>query len=258
MPIAKREIAIFGYGSYARNIAKNVKKTGAKLVVFVVDSDLYQHALRDGYEVYKIDMNYEIDIVSSLCDIDNLLVFCALHDDANNIFATISLRAVYQELPIIAIGSTHETALKLKNAGASKVIEKLQTVANIITDMIEKPIVTELMHDILYDESNLKIAQIYILEDSKYIGKYLDELNIQINHNIIVLGIVDKELSMDLSFTTKGSHHCITDSDILVVIGYDEDITLFKEHIGGLRDEEDWDYWSREMGSSPLFCPETE
>jgi Trk K+ transport system NAD-binding subunit len=258
MPITKREVAIFGYGSYARSIAKNVKKTDAKLVIFVVDADLYQRALHDGYEVYKVDLNTEVENISNICDIDNLLVFCAMNNDANNIFATISLRAVYQELPIIAIGSTHETALKLKNAGASKVIEKLQTVANIITDMIEKPIVTELMRDILYDDSSLKIAQIYILEESKYIGKYLDELNTQGEHHIIVLGIVDKELSMDLSFTTKGSHHLITESDILVVIGYDEDITEFKEHIGGLRDEEDWNYWSREMGASPLFCPETE
>ncbi len=253
MPIAKREIAIFGYGSYARSIARNVKKTGAKLTLFVVDDDLYSRSQHDGYESYKIDMNTEVEKISNLCDIDNLLVFCAMHNDANNIFATISLRAVYHELPIIAIGSTHETALKLKNAGASKVIEKLQTVANIITDMIEKPIVTELMHDILYDESSLKIAQIYILGDSKYIGKYLDELNVQSDHHIIILGIVDKELSMDLSFTTKGSHHRITESDILVVIGYDEDITHFKEYVGGLRDEEDWDYWSREMGTSALL-----
>ncbi len=258
MAFAQREIAIFGYGSYAKSIARNVKKTGAKLVIYVVDSELYSRALHDGYEVFKIDMNTEVENLSNICDIDNLLVFCAMNDDANNIFATISLRAVYQELPIIAIGSTHETALKLKNAGASKVIEKLQTVANIITDMIEKPVVTELMHDILYDESSLKIAQIYILKESTYIGKYLDDINTQEDHHIIVLGIIDKELSMDLSFTTKGSHHLITEADILVVIGYDEDITRFKDHIGGLRDEEDWNYWSREMGSCSIFCSETE
>ncbi len=258
MPIKKREIAVFGYGSYARSIARNVKKTGAKLTLFVVDDELYHRAQHDGYETYKVDMNTEVDKISNLCDIDNLLVFCAMDDDANNIFATISLRAVYQELPIIAIGSTHETALKLKNAGASKVIEKLHTVANIITDMIEKPVVTELMHSILYDYSELKIAQIYILKESIYIGKYLDELDTQTEHNVIILGIVDKELSMDLSFTTKGSHHRITDSDILVVIGYDKDITLFKEYIGGLRDEEDWDYWSREMGTCTILCSETQ
>jgi len=251
-----REVAIFGYGSYARNIAKNVKKTGAKLVIFVINHELYQKAYRDGYEVYEIDMNTEVEKLSQVCDVYNLLVFCAMHDDANNIFATISLRVVYQELPIIAIGSTHETALKLKNAGASKVIEKLQTVANIITDMIEKPVITELMHNLLYDDSNLKLAQIYILEESEYIGKYLNDLNIQEEHNVVILGIVDKSLSMDLSFSTKGSRHQIDKSDILVVIGYDDDICKFKTFIGGLRDEEDWDYWSREMGSSPSFFPE--
>ncbi len=258
MLASKREIAIFGYGSYAKSIARNVRRTGAKLTLFVMDDALYSKAQHDGYETYKIDMNTEVEKLSNLCDIDNLLVFCAMHDDANNIFSTISLRAVYQELPIIAIGSTHETALKLKNAGASKVIEKLQTVANMITDMIEKPVVTELMHDILYDDSSLKIAQIYILEESPYLGKFIDEVDIQTKHNIIILGIVDRELSMDLSFTTRGAHHCITESDILVVIGYDDDITAFKEFIGGLRDEEDWDYWSREMGASTLFRSETE
>lgn len=257
MPMRQREVAVFGYGSYARNIARNVRTTGALLKIFVVDEERYAQASRDGYDVYQIDFNTEIEKVSEVCTIDNLLAFCAMDDDAHNIFTTISLRAVYQELPIIAIGSTHETGLKLKNAGASKVIEKLQTVANIITDMIEKPVVTTLMHDLLYEESDLKIAQIYILESSPYIGYYIDELEIQKTHNIIILGVVDKELSMDLSFTTKGSHHKIDESDILVVIGYDKDIAGFKESIGGLRDEEDWDYWSREMGAGTLFRTET-
>jgi Trk K+ transport system NAD-binding subunit len=253
MPMEQREVAVFGYGSYARNIAKNVRSTGAKLKIFVVDRERFERASRDGYDVHQIDFNTEIEKVSQVCDIDNLLAFCAMDDDAHNIFTTISLRAVYQELPIIAIGSTHETGMKLKNAGASKVIEKLQTVASIITDMIEKPVVTTLMHDLLYEESALKIAQIYILESSDYIGTYINELELQKEHNIIILGVVDKELSMDLSFTTKGAHHKIDVSDILVVIGYDKEIARFKESIGGLRDEEDWDYWSREMGSGSLF-----
>jgi ketol-acid reductoisomerase len=56
MPITKREVAIFGYGSYARSIAKNVKKTDAKLVIFVVDADLYERAFNVWYEVYRIYM----------------------------------------------------------------------------------------------------------------------------------------------------------------------------------------------------------
>jgi voltage-gated potassium channel len=257
MPMEQREVAVFGYGSYARSIAKNVRSTGASLKIFVVDSERYEKASRDGHDVYQIDFNTEIEKVSEVCDIDNLLAFCAMDDDAHNIFTTISLRAVYQELPIIAIGSTQETGLKLRNAGASKVIEKLQTVANIITDMIEKPVVTSLMHDLLYEESDLKIAQIYILDTSPYLGAFIDELDLQKKHNIIILGVVDKDLSMDLSFTTKGAHHKIDESDILVVIGYDKEIAAFKESIGGLRDEEDWNYWSREMGSSALFRTKT-
>jgi Trk K+ transport system NAD-binding subunit len=253
MPKYKQEIAVFGYGSYARHIAKNVRNTGAILKIFVIENELFEKASSDGYDVYQIDFNTEMEKVSEVCDMNNLLAFCAMSDDAHNIFTTISLRAVYQELPIIAIGSTHETGLKLKNAGASKVIEKLQTVAKIIIDIIEKPVVTTLMHDLLYEESELKIAQIYILETSPYIGISIDNLELRKKYNIVILGVVDKELSMNLSFTTKGHHHKINVSDILVVIGYDEEIAAFKESIGGLRDEEDWNYWSREMGSSTLF-----
>lgn len=257
MPMNQKEIAVFGYGSYARNIIKNVKRTGAKLKVFVIDKESYESAINDGYDVHLIDFNTEIEKLSEVCDRDNLLIFCALDSDAHNIFVTISLRAVYLEVPIIAIGSTHETGIKLKNAGANKVIEKLQTVANIITDLIEKPIVSDLMHDLLYEESDLKIAQIYILESSAYVGTRLDAFDLNKKHNVIILGVVDKALSIDLTFTTKGAHHQIDASDILVVIGYDKDIAAFKEDIGGLRDEEDWDYWSREMGASPLFRTQT-
>ena len=93
----------------------------------------------------------------------DLAAHVALDDDAENVFLTISLRTIFEHLPIIALAQDNESAAKLKSAGANKVMATQQITANIITEMLEKPTVTGVLHDILYDNSMLKIVQLSIL-----------------------------------------------------------------------------------------------
>ncbi len=223
---------LFGYNDYAKEIAKQIKTAYRSLKVYSQREKFVKEALNDGFDAQLLDLDTSFEEIIDGSN-EGLLVFCALEDDAENIFLTISVRAAFEALPIIALASTQESVNKLKIAGAQKVIAKLQTTSDVISELLEKPLVTEVMHDILFQDSKLKLAQITIEEGSCFSGVKLHDIDLHEEYGIIILAIVDQELSTSFIFTTRGYNHQVDPGDILVVIGYEDDIEAFETAIGG-------------------------
>ena len=156
---------------------------------------------------------------------------------------TISLRANFKDLKIIALSSDKESATKLKMAGANKVIPLVETTADIIANMLEKPISNKILHDILYNKSNLKIAQIKIGENSNFKDEQLSSIDWTRYNGIIVLSVVHEDMSSEFIYSSKANRHILQAGDMLVVVGYEEDIEFFEKKIGSER-YVDWSHWS--------------
>jgi Trk K+ transport system NAD-binding subunit len=95
--------------------------------------------------------------------------------------------------------------------------------------MLEKPTVTEVLHDIFYEDSTLKIAQITVSRESFVVGKHLHDIDWGNEYDVLVLAIVDFQLGATFSFTSRGHNHHIDPDDILVVIGYEDKIAAFSK-----------------------------
>jgi Trk K+ transport system NAD-binding subunit len=231
----KRDAIIFGYNEYARQIAGNIEKQFRSVRLYTMRDTELQAGQERGFDMALFDLEDNWDDIAKDFDIDELLIFCALEDDAENVFLTISLRAAFGDVTIISLAKNQESANKLKIAGANKVMPILQTTANVITEILEKPIVTDLMHNILYEKSNLEIAQLLIEEGSSIVGKRLHDIAWHEEYGVIILAVVDRELGTSFVFTSKGHNHKIDPNDLLVVIGYDHDIKNFETTIRGNR-----------------------
>lgn len=229
-----RGAIVFGYNEYARQIVMKIVDDYEQFYLFVHNENDYALAKAAGNANVEIfDLSEDWKIIEERFDLNSLIFFCALDDDAENVFLTISLRSVFWDLPIIALASDYESAAKLKSAGANKVMPRLQITANVITEMLQKPTVTEVLHDILYEESSLKIAQITIPKESFLVGKHLHDIDWGSLYDVLVLAVVDHELSATYSFTSKGHNHHIDPEDILVVVGYDDKINALSDAIKG-------------------------
>jgi len=227
----KRDAIIFGYNEYARQIAANIKNQFRSVRLYTAHEAELKVALEKGYDAALFDLGDDWDDIASAYAIDDLLVFCALENDAENVFLTISLRAAFADVTIVSLAKNQESANKLKIAGANKVMPILQTTANIIAEILEKPVVTELMHDILYEKSALQIVQIEIGETDGIVGMQLHDVTWHEEYGVIILAVVDRELDTSFIFTSKGYNHKIDPGDLLVVIGYAKDISHFKTFI---------------------------
>jgi voltage-gated potassium channel len=223
---------VFGFNEYAKQIALQIVSEYKKFAIFVMKESERNAAEALGFTAELFDLSEDWKVIEERYDTGNMIVFCALDNDAENVFLTISLRSIFDDLPIIALAGDNESASKMKSAGANKVMAAQQITANVITEMLEKPTVTGVLHDILYEQSLLKIAQLVVPKNSFFVGKYLHDFDWGEEFDVLVLAIVDYQLSTTFSFTSKGHHHHIDPEDILVVIGYENSIMALSKEMG--------------------------
>ncbi len=227
---------VFGKNKYASEIVANVRDKYQHVRIFSLyneeDNEIEKFDLSDSWENIQEDINAKQSIA-----------FCVLEDTAENIFLTISLRAHFQDLTIIAIASNKESANKLKMAGANKVIPLVETTADIITNMLEKPISSRVLNSILYEESDLKIAQIKISQESRFNNIQLANIDWSRYNGIIVLSVIHSDMQGEFIYSSKVEDHIIKPGDILVIVGYEHDIQEFEKKIGSKR-YVNWSHWS--------------
>ena len=228
----KKSALIFGYNDFASEVAKNVLHKYKDISVFKFEADSPRDELTR-YHIETFDLSDEWSELRDKYDIEESVAFCVLEDVAQNIFLTISLRAEFKDLTIIALAKNKENANKLTMAGADKVIPLVQTTASIITDMLEKPVVTEVLHNILYEKSELKVAQVEVTSNECFNGKYPSDIEWSKEHGIIVLSINHEDGNREFIYSSKAKHHIIKKGDIFVVVGYQKEIEEFEKLMGG-------------------------
>lgn len=225
--------AIFGYNEYSKQIVKQIKGTYRNIGLFVLSDAEFFEAQNDGYSVEKFDLSDDWEAIEVRFDVNSLIVFCALNDDAENVFLTISLRAMFEKLFIITLAQDNESMMKMKSAGADKVMPILQIAANVIADILGKPIMTQVLHDVLYEDSDLTIMEMEIGVNSPINGQYLHDIHFKRDFDLILLAIVDQEQGTTFSFASKGQNHHIDEGDILVLMGYKDKLQRLKEWNAG-------------------------
>lgn len=230
----KTSVLVFGNNEYGLEIAKNVTYKYDDIVIFSLNDIDNKVVKNSGFKIEIFDLSDDWDDIIDEYDIEKSIIFCALSDEAENIFLTLSLRSAFKDINIIALASNNEDANKLRIAGASKVIPIVETTADIITDMLKKPVITDVLHDILYENTNLKVEQIKVSNNSFFDGKYPSDIEWSREHGVIVLSIIHEDMSSEFIYSSKSKHHTIKSGDIFVAVGYEEDLKEFEKLMEGL------------------------
>ena len=221
---------IFGHNEYATEIAKSIVGTYKDITIYRHNEDMKEIELQ-GVVVEDFDVNDNFDRLVDKYNLNKFTAFCVLEDEAENIFLTISLRSTFKDLTIIALSKTKESANKLTMAGANKVIPIVETTASIISNMLKKPLVTEILHTILYEKSELKVAQVEITDDSCFDGQFPSDIEWSRDHGIVVLSVAHQNMESNFIYSSKAKHQIIQKGDIFVIVGYEENIKMFKRKV---------------------------
>jgi voltage-gated potassium channel len=84
------------------------------------------------------------------------------------------------------------------------------------------------MEEIVYGDKHLNMAEIEVAVGSSFDGVYVEEMDISRRYNLVLLGIVDRELGDEFMFSTTMVDHKIDSGDVMVVIGPPAEIEKFR------------------------------
>ena len=211
-----RSIVLFGYGVNGKSVAKYLDKKTFLLVVF--DENEKNDAEDDGF--FNVEFLDEQILDKDLIDIgikDFKTAICMLEDEARNMFLALSIKNLHQNIKLIAKSNDREYEHRYKLAGVDQIINSYEITAHRIDSILKKPITLEFIHNIVFEDNDLVFAQIEIVKNSFLDGRYINEIDLTRDYNLILIGIVDREKSDSLELVLENNK--LDAKDILVVIG---------------------------------------
>lgn len=226
-----KKVAIYGYTTLGSKIAHILEDKKYEVIVVDFERAGIKKATKDGFKTFDSTLLNDNDLIEVGINKDIDALFCVSYNNKNNLFITLSARNLSKNLKIVTISKTKSEATKLQIAGATKVLNPNEIGAFRIYRYMSKPLMLRVLDDILFSKSDLSISEIYIEENSLLKGMFLKDMTVHKDYNILLLGIMDEELSDKFIFNTKRINHKIDDGDVLVVVGKNEDLENFSNYI---------------------------
>ena len=233
--INKNKIIIYSFVSLSRQIAKVLYARNYEVIIVDTNELALQEASQLGYKTENISLLDDDNIIALGLDKNNIKAFFCLGEDKNtNLFITLSVRSVNKELTIISLSSSAQDNKTMLLAGASKTINPYEIGALRIFRLLHKPLILEVLDHILFSNNDIQIEEMLIEKDSVFNGAYLEDLKRINSHEVIILGIQDKELGDKFIFSSSGYNHKIDYGDTLVLLGCSKKLATFRTQVNEL------------------------
>lgn len=229
----RRKVLLFGCNSLVDEVAGQL--TSRKWDITIVSHDEECLKRLDEKKMTFIDVDYTDDEQLKALGIGNDVdtVFSFFEEDAKNVYLIISAKDIDPDVLIITQSQSPDSSDKLLAAGADKVIDPYEISGRKIFNIIKKPLISETIEHVVFGQSSINLAEIEIKADSFLDGQSLGEAQLSQNYNLILLGVVDRELGNEFIFRLSGIDHKLDPRDLLVVIGAADEIERLKTDISG-------------------------
>jgi voltage-gated potassium channel len=156
------------------------------------------------------------------------LIACA-DSDEENVFVTLSARAINRDLYIVARASRRDTEEKLKIAGANRTISPYFISGRRMAALATRPVASDFLDMVMHGEHlEFNLREMPVRDRSPMINKSLSDAKIRQNSGATVLAIrkVDGAFNLQPLAVSK-----IEKGDILIVIGTQEQLELLEKMV---------------------------
>jgi voltage-gated potassium channel len=227
-----KRIVIFGYSVMSLEAMNRLPKDDCSILFVAANETEAATVTEKGFETRVIDFRNDEDLISIGIGLDVDVIFCFYPKDSDNVFLTISARALDKSLTIIAIVDDSESEEKLLAAGANKIIDPYEICGRKVHEMLTKPDISNILDHTVFGRHDLNMAQIEIPVESYLEGVTVSQLNLKNEkYNLVLIGVVDRELDDQLHFINGETDHVLNAGDVLVVMGPSRGCRLFRNEV---------------------------
>ncbi|MCU7851644.1 MAG: NAD-binding protein [Candidatus Thiodiazotropha sp. (ex Monitilora ramsayi)] len=228
--MARRETLIFGCSAMGHEVATQLAERGIDAYLYSSDPDEVGAMLAKGLQAGVVDYTDDDKLRSIGIGKWVKTIFCLFSEEPQNLFVTLSARALDPDLKIICVCESVSSGNKLLTAGATKVIDPYEISGHRVHELIARPYLVEMLENTVFGK-HIDIAEIEIPRSSSLSGAPMDDLQLSKRYNLIVMGVVDLELSQELIFSNRGMNHRLDGGDMLVVIGPKDEISRLRADV---------------------------
>ena len=225
----KKRILLFGVDTLGLDVATQLQGKGQDLMLVSDDAQALAAVAAKGFRTKQVDYRDDEGLRTLGIGRDVGLIFCLLPQDSQNVFLTISARALDAEIEIVSLSQSGDSVHILKAAGADKVIDPYEINGRKIYDLIQKPLIAETLEHTVFGQQDLNLAEVVVKEDSTLDGQTLAGVEVSQRYNLVLLGVVDRERGDDFIFAVGSDSYRLDPGDILIVIGPEQAIASFKQ-----------------------------
>jgi voltage-gated potassium channel len=194
---------VCGWGRVGRAVAEDLTEAGHSVVVVDVDTD---RVIDVPYPTVVGDATLDSTLRAAGIDRARALI-AALEGDAENLFVTLSARAIVPNLFIVARARQDESVPKLANAGADRVVNPQELGAARMASFVARPHVAEFVDVVMHERSlEFRMQEFDVPEGSPLAGQTLREADLRKRAGVLVLAL----RRVDGTFSTN------PDPDILI------------------------------------------
>ncbi len=185
----RNHCVICGFGRVGSRIAEEFAAARKPFVVIDENEATVQHCIQRGYLALQGDAASD-DVLreSGVQHAQALLV--ATDEDANNIYITLSARNLNPKLLIVSRANHDETVVKLKRAGADRVLSPYAIAGHRMANLALQPTVVDFF-DTLINAANpeLAVQEVILPVDSPLIGKTIVDAQNMLTDGTMILAI---------------------------------------------------------------------
>jgi voltage-gated potassium channel len=227
-----KRIVVFGYSVMSLEAMNRLPKDHCSILFIAANDAEAAIVAEKGFETRVLDFRNDEDLLSIGIGTSVDIIFCFYPKDSDNVFLTISARSLDKSLTIIANVDDSESEEKLLAAGANKIIDPYEICGRKVHEMLTKPDISNVLEHTVFGRHDLNMAQIEIPIDSYLEGVMVSQLNLRNEkYNLILIGVVDRELGDQLHFTNGETDHVLNAGDVLVVMGPSRGCRLFRNEV---------------------------
>jgi voltage-gated potassium channel len=212
---------ICGYGRIGSLIASQFRRQNVPYVVVERDNARQQLAVEEGGLAVEADASRE-EVLKRVGIARARGLIAAVGTDAENVYTVLSARVLRPDLFIIGRAENEDATIKLKHAGANRVISPYHIGAVQMAQTALRPAVVDFIALATSSDSvELALEEIAVAPTSTLADRSLLDANLRQRFSVIVIGIQRRDGRMEFNPEPETGIHA---GDRLVVLGRPESL----------------------------------
>ena len=221
----RNHFIVCGFGRMGKVICSELSSQNLSFVIIDSNSDKINDIRESGLTYVQGDATMDETLKkANLKDAKGLVV--VLSSDSDNLFVTMSARTMNPELFITSRCSVDSNTVKLKRAGADKVVNPYIAGGHKMADLLVEPSLEDSV-ELMTPKENLDLAieEIKVSALKGFSGKYIRNAGLREEYGLLIAGVIEESGEVIIS---PGPDTMLEDNQILMLMGEKEKLKSLK------------------------------